>query len=128
MRAACRAACAPPGGNEPNQGHFVTVLCLGVTRRRFANQSKNKGFRDKTCSSTSTIVGNEGAISNLNAVWLCVSEFVFTQLPRRLSDELGTATFQSQILSGLSRVVRSSLLALAEHRLWLPGAGSINLH
>lgn len=37
---------------------IVTLVCLGVTLRRFANQSQNKEFRDKTCSSTSTIVGN----------------------------------------------------------------------
>lgn len=58
MRAGCRAACAPPEGNEPNQGYPVTVVCLGVTLRIFANQSENKGFRDKTCSSTSTVVEN----------------------------------------------------------------------
>lgn len=58
MSTACCAACAPPGGNEPNQGYFVTVVSLGVTLRIFASHSKNKGFRDKTCSSTSTVVGN----------------------------------------------------------------------
>lgn len=37
---------------------IVTLVCLGVTLRRFANQSQNKEFRDKTCSSTCTIIGN----------------------------------------------------------------------
>lgn len=54
----CALPAVLPAHHLEGMSQAKIILCLGVTLRIFANQSKNKGFRDKTCSSTSTIVGN----------------------------------------------------------------------
>lgn len=64
----------------------MAVVCPGVTLGIFANQSKTKGFRDKTCSSAPSVLENRGSVSYMNTAWLCSS--VFRALLRRYSGEL----------------------------------------
>lgn len=41
---------------EPSRGYFVIVVLPGVILGMFANWSETKGFKEKICSSASTVL------------------------------------------------------------------------